>query len=154
MTDGRTWGIVLLHMHVGIFLEEARPGSTPAQAFEDKFDMVDAAEAWGLDGVWLGEIHFNVARSVLSSPLVLAGAIAGRTRRLRIGTAVHLLPLNHPLRIAEDIATVDHISGGRFDFGVGRSGSPRAYDVLGVPYGESQTRFAEALDVIRQAWKG
>src|SRR5207237_7447068 len=91
---------------------------------------------------------------VLSSPLVLAGAIAGRTRRLRIGTAVHLLPLNHPLRIAEDVATVDQVSGGRFDFGVGRSGSPRAYDVLGVPYGESQARFAEALAVIRQAGKG
>jgi alkanesulfonate monooxygenase SsuD/methylene tetrahydromethanopterin reductase-like flavin-dependent oxidoreductase (luciferase family) len=141
-------------MHVGIFLEEARPGSTAAAAFHDKFEMVEAAEAWGLDGVWLGEIHFNVARSVLSSPLVLAGAIAGRTRRLRIGTAVHLLPLNHPLRIAEDVATLDHVSGGRFDFGVGRSGSPRAYDVLGVPYGESQARFAEALDIIRQAWKG
>jgi alkanesulfonate monooxygenase SsuD/methylene tetrahydromethanopterin reductase-like flavin-dependent oxidoreductase (luciferase family) len=141
-------------MHVGIFLEEARPGSTPAAAFDDKFDLVDAAEAWGLDGVWLGEIHFNVARSVLSSPLVMAAAIAGRTRRLRIGTAVHLLPLNHPLRIAEDVATLDHVSGGRFDFGVGRSGSPRAYDVLGVPYGESQARFAEALDIIRHAWKG
>jgi alkanesulfonate monooxygenase SsuD/methylene tetrahydromethanopterin reductase-like flavin-dependent oxidoreductase (luciferase family) len=141
-------------MHVGIFIEEARPGSSPAEAFQDKFDTIDAAEAWGLDGVWLGEIHFNVARSVLSSPLVLAGAIAGRTRRLRIGTAVHLLPLNHPLRIAEDVATLDHVSGGRFDFGVGRSGSPRAYDVLGVPYGESQTRFAEAMDVIRQARKG
>ncbi|PYM24258.1 MAG: hypothetical protein DMD78_09490 [Candidatus Rokuibacteriota bacterium] len=142
------------HMHVGIFLEEARPGSTAVTAFQDKFDTIEAAEAWGLDGVWLGEIHFNVARSVLSSPLVLAGAIAGRTRRLRIGTAVHLLPLNHPLRIAEDVATLDHVSGGRFDFGVGRSGSPRAYDVLGVPYGESQARFAEAMDVIRQAWKG
>ena len=82
-------------------------------------------------------------------------SVAGRFgTRLRIGTAVHLLPLNHPLRIAEDVATLDHVSGGRFDFGVGRSGSPRAYDVLGVPYGESQTRFAEALGVIRQAWKG
>ena len=141
-------------MHVGIFLEEARPGSTPAGAFQDTFELVEAAEAWGLDGVWLGEIHFNVARSVLSSPLVMAAAIAGRTRRLRIGTAVHLLPLNHPLRIAEDVATLDHMSEGRFDFGVGRSGSPRAYDVLGVPYGESQARFAEALAIIREAWKG
>src|SRR3989442_12219487 len=103
-------------MHVGIFLEEARPGSTPAAAFQDKFDMVDAAEAWGLDGVWLGEIHFNVARSVLSSPLVLAGAIAGRTRRLRIGPAGHLLPLNHPLRIARDVATGDQSTGGASEF--------------------------------------
>jgi alkanesulfonate monooxygenase SsuD/methylene tetrahydromethanopterin reductase-like flavin-dependent oxidoreductase (luciferase family) len=141
-------------MHVGIFLEEARPGSTAAAAFHDTLDLVDAAEAWGLHGVWLGEIHFNATRSVLSSPLVMAAAIAGRTRRLRIGTAVHLLPLNHPLRIAEDVATLDHVSGGRFDFGVGRSGSPRAYDVLGVPYEESQARFAEALAIILEAWKG
>jgi alkanesulfonate monooxygenase SsuD/methylene tetrahydromethanopterin reductase-like flavin-dependent oxidoreductase (luciferase family) len=149
-----SWGIVQPTMHVGIFLEEARPDSTPASAFADLLGMVDAAETWGLDGVWLGEIHFNPARSVLSAQLVVAAALAGRTRRLRIGTAVHLLPLNHPLRIAEDVATLDHLSGGRLDFGVGRSGSPRAYDVLGVPYGESQARFAEALAIVREAWKG
>src|SRR5262249_6891131 len=105
-------------MHVGIFIEGARPATTPAEAFPAKFDTIAAAEAWGLDGIWLGEIHLTVARSVLSAPLVLAAAIAGRTRRLRIGTAVHLLPLNHPLRIAEDVAMVDHVSNGRFDFGV------------------------------------
>jgi alkanesulfonate monooxygenase SsuD/methylene tetrahydromethanopterin reductase-like flavin-dependent oxidoreductase (luciferase family) len=58
------------------------------------------------------------------------------------------------LRIAEEVATVDQLSEGRFDFGVGRSGSPRSYDVLGVPYGESQARFLEALAIIREAWKG
>jgi alkanesulfonate monooxygenase SsuD/methylene tetrahydromethanopterin reductase-like flavin-dependent oxidoreductase (luciferase family) len=99
-------------------------------------------------------MHFDPARSVLSAPIVVAGAIAARTRRLRVGTAVQLLPLNNPLRIAEEVATVDHISEGRFDFGIGRSGSPRAYDGYGVPYAESQTRFREALDIIREAWKG
>jgi alkanesulfonate monooxygenase SsuD/methylene tetrahydromethanopterin reductase-like flavin-dependent oxidoreductase (luciferase family) len=67
---------------------------------------------------------------------------------------VQVLPLNHPLRIAEDVATVDHLSEGRFEFGIGRSGAPRAYDVLGIPYGESQARFREALAIIKEAWKG
>jgi alkanesulfonate monooxygenase SsuD/methylene tetrahydromethanopterin reductase-like flavin-dependent oxidoreductase (luciferase family) len=115
---------------------------------------VDAAEALGFDCVWLGEIHFNPARSVLSSPIAMATAIAARTKRIHVGTAVQVLPLNHPLRIAEDVATVDHLSKGRFEFGIGRSGAPRAYDVLGIPYGESQARFREALAIIKEAWKG
>jgi alkanesulfonate monooxygenase SsuD/methylene tetrahydromethanopterin reductase-like flavin-dependent oxidoreductase (luciferase family) len=141
-------------MHFGIFIEERRRGSSEAAPFLEAFELVDAAEAWGLDGVWLGEIHFNSARSVQSAPIALASFIAARTRRVRVGTAVHVLPLSHPLRIAEEVATVDHLSEGRFDFGIGRSGSPRAYDVLGVPYAEGPTRFYEALEIIREAWKG
>jgi alkanesulfonate monooxygenase SsuD/methylene tetrahydromethanopterin reductase-like flavin-dependent oxidoreductase (luciferase family) len=68
--------------------------------------------------------------------------------------AVQVLPLNNPLRIAEEVATIDHISAGRFDFGIGRSGSPRAYDLYGIPYAESQARFREALEIILEAWKG
>jgi alkanesulfonate monooxygenase SsuD/methylene tetrahydromethanopterin reductase-like flavin-dependent oxidoreductase (luciferase family) len=71
-----------------------------------------------------------------------------------VGTAVQVLPLNHPLRIAEEVATVDHISEGRFEFGIGRSGVVRTYDTYGVPYAESQARFREALEIVRQAWTG
>jgi alkanesulfonate monooxygenase SsuD/methylene tetrahydromethanopterin reductase-like flavin-dependent oxidoreductase (luciferase family) len=71
-----------------------------------------------------------------------------------VGTAVQVLPLNHPLRIAEEVATVDHISEGRFEFGIGRSGVVRTYDIYGVPYAESQARFREALEIIREGWKG
>ena len=84
----------------------------------------------------------------------MASSIATRTRRLRIGMAVQVLPLNNPLRIAEEAATVDQISQGRFDFGIGRSGFPRVYDVYGIPYAESQARFLEALEIILEAWKG
>jgi len=91
---------------------------------------------------------------VISASLQVASAIAARTRRLRVGTAVQVLPLNHPLRIAEEVATLDHISGGRFEFGIGRSGVVRTYDVYGIPYAESQARFREALDIIRLAWRG
>jgi alkanesulfonate monooxygenase SsuD/methylene tetrahydromethanopterin reductase-like flavin-dependent oxidoreductase (luciferase family) len=141
-------------MHFGIFLEERRPGDTDLAALRETLELAAAAETWGLDGVWLGEINFNPARSVSSSPIAIASFIAARTRRIRVGLAVQVLPLGHPLRIAQDVATVDQLSEGRFDFGIGRSGSPRAYDILGVPYGESQGRFEEALEVILKAWKG
>ena len=142
-------------MDFGIFMEfETRPGASQALAFQEGFALVDAAEAWGLDIAWLGEMHFSPQRSVLSAPIAIACAIAARTLRLRMGTAVQVLPLNNPLRIAEEAATTDHISGGRFDFGIGRSGFPRVYDTYGIPYEESQGRFREALEVILEAWKG
>ena len=87
-------------MHFGIFIEEARRGTTETEWFQETYDLVDAAEAWGLDGVWLGEIHFNPGRSVLSSPIALASYIAAKTKRLRVGTAITVLPLSNPLRIA------------------------------------------------------
>ena len=75
-------------MHFGIFMEfETRDGRSQKGSFEDGFALVDAAEAWGLDGVWLGEMHFNPARSVLSAPIVVATAIATRTQRLRVGSS-------------------------------------------------------------------
>ena len=93
-------------------------------------------------------------RSVLSSPITLAAAIAGRTRCIRIGFAVYVLPLNHPIRIAEEIATLDHVSGGRVDLGIGRSGFTWFYEGYAVPYSESQGRFDEAVEVLRRAWTG
>ena len=141
-------------MHVGIFIEELRQGVTQAEAFRDIFELAGRCEAWGVECVWLGEIHFTPTRSVISASLQVASAIASRTRRLRVGTAVQVLPLNHPLRIAEEVATVDQISEGRFEFGIGRSGVVRTYDAYGIPYAESQARFREALEIIRLAWRG
>jgi alkanesulfonate monooxygenase SsuD/methylene tetrahydromethanopterin reductase-like flavin-dependent oxidoreductase (luciferase family) len=141
-------------MHFGVFVEELRHGASQAAAFRDVFEAADRAEAWGIDCVWLGEIHFTPTRSIISASLQVASAIAARTRRVRVGTAVQVLPLNHPLRIAEEVATVDHISEGRFEFGIGRSGVVRTYDTYGVPYAESQARFREALEIVRQAWTG
>jgi len=70
-------------MDFGIFVEERRKGTSEADAFREARELADAAEAWGLDGVWLGEIHFNPMRSVQSSPIALASFIAARTRRVR-----------------------------------------------------------------------
>src|SRR5712691_8190330 len=137
----------------GVFHEFSRSAGQPdAEAFAQSFAQVDAAERWGLDVIWLAELHFLPERSVASAPLQIAGAIATRTRRMKIGIAVQVLPLCHPLRLAEEVATLDHISQGRVIFGVGRSGFPRTYEAYGVPYGESRERFAEVLEVLKRSW--
>src|SRR5436853_147810 len=140
-------------MHVGIFVEEMRQGLDQREAFREAFNVAERAEMLGIDCVWLGEIHFTPNRSIISASLQVASSIATRTKRLRVGTAVTVLPLNHPLRIAEEIATLDHISEGRLEFGIGRSGVVRSYDTYGISYGESQARFREALELIKLAFK-
>ena len=140
-------------MEFGIFHEflTTQAGSQQA-AFRQSFAQIAAAEEWGLDVVWLAEIHMNPTRSLLSAPLTVASAIAARTSRIKIGTAVQILPLGHPLRLAEETATIDQISNGRLIFGVGRSAFPRAYNAYGISYEESPQRFAESLEIIKKAW--
>src|SRR5260370_9132350 len=95
----------------GIFHEFSRgAGQTDAEAFAQSFAQVDAAERWGLDVIWLAELHFLPERSVASAPLMIASAIAARTRRVKIGIAVQVLPLCHPLRLAEEVATLHHFT--------------------------------------------
>jgi alkanesulfonate monooxygenase SsuD/methylene tetrahydromethanopterin reductase-like flavin-dependent oxidoreductase (luciferase family) len=140
-------------MEFGMFHQfPALPGRPQKDAFEEAFAQIDAAERWGLDVMWLAELHFDPQRSLLSAPLSIASAVAARTSRIKIGIAVQVLPLCHPLRIAEEGATVDQISGGRLIFGVGRSGLPRTYEDYGVSYAESRDRFGEVLDIVEQAW--
>ncbi len=140
-------------MEFGMFHEfQAMPGESAAQSFAHSFEQVDAAERWGLDAMWLAELHFAPERSVLSSPLILAAAIAARTQRMKIGTAVQVLPLCHPLRLAEEVATIDQLSQGRLIFGVGRSGFAHTYKTYGVDYGESRERFTETLEIVKRAF--
>ncbi len=127
-------------------------GQSDSDALAMGIDQVIQAEAWGLDSVWLAEIHQQSARSVLTAPLTVLAALATRTTRLMLGTGVQVLPLAHPLRLAEETATVDQISGGRLLLGVGRSGNPRAYAAYGVPYSESRERFYETLEILKRAW--
>ena len=139
-------------MDFGLFIEfPCREGMTEGEAFAECFALVDEAEALGVDSVWLAEYHFSPF-SVLSSPITIASAIAARTQRIRIGLAVVLLPLGHPIRIAEDIATLDHISQGRVEFGIGRGTFPDTHDGFNSPFAESRERFDEYLEVILKAW--
>jgi alkanesulfonate monooxygenase SsuD/methylene tetrahydromethanopterin reductase-like flavin-dependent oxidoreductase (luciferase family) len=140
-------------MEFGMFHEFQRlPGASEPSAFADSFAQIDAAEKLGLDAMWLAELHFAPERSVLASPLVLASYSAARTTRMKIGTAVQVLPLCHPLRLAEEVATVDQLSNGRLIFGVGRSGFAHTYKTYAVDYGESRERFAETLEIVKRAF--
>jgi len=140
-------------MEFGLFTEfPSPPGVSEAAAFDESLGQMKAAEEMGFDAVWLAEIHFQKDRSVLASPLVIASALAACTRRVKIGIAVQVLPLSHPLHLAEDVATVDQLSRGRLDFGVGRSGLPAHYHGFNIPYAESRARFLETLDVLVKAW--
>ena len=140
-------------MNFGMFTDfHVRGGNTQAEAFDESFDQVMAAERLGFDTVWLAEHHFSPERAVLASPMIVASAICAKTERIRIGLAVQVLPLTNPLRVAEEAATVDHISKGRFEFGIGRSGLTRYYQGYNVQYEESRPRFLEALAIITKAW--
>src|SRR5215203_3822790 len=140
-------------MEFGMFHEFQRlPGVSEAEAFAQSLEQVDAAEEWGLDAMWLAELHFAPERSVLSSPMMIAATIAQRTERMKIGTAVQVLPLCHPLRLAEEVASVDQLSEGRLIFGVGRSGFAHTYKTYGVDYGESRERFSETLEIVKRAF--
>src|SRR5438874_10486186 len=140
-------------MEFGSFMEFPPVGEAgESAAFDQALAEVEAAERYGLDAVWLAELHGAPERSVLSSPMMLASAIAARTSRVKIGIAVQVLPLSHPLRLAEEAATVDQISHGRLIYGIGRSGVVRTYENYGISYGESRERFAETLEILKLAW--
>jgi alkanesulfonate monooxygenase SsuD/methylene tetrahydromethanopterin reductase-like flavin-dependent oxidoreductase (luciferase family) len=140
-------------MEFGSFMEFP-PVAAAGQsaAFDQALAEIQAAEEYGLDAVWLAELHGAPERSVLSAPMMLASAIGACTSRVKIGIAVQVLPLSHPLRLAEEAATVDQISHGRLIYGIGRSGVVRTYENYGISYGESRERFAETLEILKLAW--
>jgi alkanesulfonate monooxygenase SsuD/methylene tetrahydromethanopterin reductase-like flavin-dependent oxidoreductase (luciferase family) len=102
--------------------------------------------------VWLAEAHFNPAFSLMPTPLIVAAALSGRTKRIRLGIGVSQLPLHHPVRVAEEAATVDIVSGGRLEFGIGRGTWHHNFQTFGIPWEERTSRFEEAIDIIERAW--
>lgn len=109
------------------------------------------ADELGFDTVWLAEHHFS-HYGICPSLAVLAAAVARETQRVRIGTAVVIAPFAHPIRIAEEWAMVDILSGGRLEFGLGRGYQPKEFAGLGVSMERTRERFDESLELIRQAW--
>lgn len=125
----------------------------PLPRFYDKLiARAVLAEELGYESFWITEHHFHWFGGAHANPLVALSAIAARTSRLRLGTAVTLLPYRNPLLVAEEIACLDNLSHGRVDFGVGRGFFKIEYDGLGIPMSESRPRFTESLEVIRRAW--
>ena len=114
-------------------------------------DRIDVMDQTGYDAVWLAEHHFS-GYSVCPSVHLMAMHVASRTERLRIGTAVTLAAFYHPLRIAEEVALLDVLSGGRINWGAGRGFDPVEFSVFGVAPDESTARFREAVEIVLAAW--
>lgn len=140
-------------MKFGLFYQMpcADTQSEPVR-YQETIEQIIHADTLGFDCAWLAELHFFKPFSIMPSPLIVAAAAAQRTKRIRLGIAVNLLPLYHPLRSAEDGATVDILSNGRLEFGVGRGAIPLHFAGFDVAREESRERFEESLEVIQKAW--
>ena len=120
--------------------------------YKRALERIETMDRSGYAAVWLAEHHFQ-AFSVCPSIHMMATLAAARTRRLRIGTAVSLAAFYHPLRLAEEVALLDVLSGGRVNWGAGRGFHRQEFEVFGVPPEESAARFREAVDIVLAAWR-
>jgi len=130
----------------------ALAGAARPEEWPRVLDWAERAEALGLHSLWLPEGHFR--RGALASPLIVLSAVAARTRRLRLATTSLLLPVHHPLRVAQEVAVLDLLSGGRVILGVGRGFAEPLFRAFGLEVREKRDRFDEALDAILRAWAG
>ncbi len=139
-------------MQFGLFFEWPNPQTSDwKRLFEESIEQIQLAEELGFDFILIAEHHFS-NYGMSPAPLLQALAIAERTKRIRIGTAVLVLPMWQPLRLAEEIAVVDNLTGGRFFCGIGRGYQPHEFARLGVTSEESRGRFNETFDVLLKAW--
>src|SRR5437762_8646627 len=130
----------LTHLHVG---EDA------ADSYRIALDLFQAAEQLGYDSGWVAQHHFLNGGARLPSTLTFLAAAAERTRRLHLGTAIVILPLEDPLRVAEDAAVVDTLSGGRLQLGLGTGDDPLTFAALGRDLAARRERYAEGVRIIQ-----
>jgi alkanesulfonate monooxygenase SsuD/methylene tetrahydromethanopterin reductase-like flavin-dependent oxidoreductase (luciferase family) len=114
--------------------------------------IFERADVLGYDAVWFNEFHFNREGLRYPSTLLLGAEILARTERLRCGTSVLVLPLQHPLLLAEQVAQLDYQSGGRLDVGIGRGNVPQTFAALGISPDDTRQHFEAALMIMRRAW--
>ena len=130
----------------------AHPSTPHQQRFRDTIEQAVVGEALGFESVWPVEQHFDADVSLLSSPLLLLAAIAERTQQLRLGTAILLAPLHHPLRLASDVATLDVLSGGRVECGLGRGMDPAHFARFGLVRQDGHAELDTTIAALRRAW--
>lgn len=141
-------------MDIGTFLLMQSPSNRPSEEIYARgIEQALAAESLGFRNVWLGEHHFSTY-GYLSRPLQLASYIAAKTTRLRVGTAVIVVPLHHPLLVAEEIAMLDVLSNGRADVGLGRGYQRYEFERFGLELDSDGRRWDESLDVLLKAFDG
>jgi alkanesulfonate monooxygenase SsuD/methylene tetrahydromethanopterin reductase-like flavin-dependent oxidoreductase (luciferase family) len=144
-------------VHFGYFsLSDNHYAGSPRTANQCIMDIVAEAvhaDTLGFHSAWIGEHHFN-SLGVMSCPDIALAYIAAETKRIRLAPAVTVLPLHHPIRVAEQWASLDLLSGGRVDFATGRGYDRGEYLPLGAPFDDNAAAFAEGLDVLRRLWSG
>ncbi len=138
------------------YLPTYRAGFAPSLAdfYEEMSESVRVAERLGWARVLSTEHHFHYYGGAVPNPAVILAAWARETERIRLAAGVSLVPLRHPLQVAEDYALVDHLSRGRFDMGVSRGFVPHEFEAFGVAQAETAERVAEGLEIIKRFWRG
>jgi natural product biosynthesis luciferase-like monooxygenase protein len=127
---------------------------TETEFYRRMLEQAALLDTLGFYQFWITEHHFHEYGGTVPDPATFLAAVACHTRSIRLGAAISVLPLHHPLKIAESYAMVDVISNGRLDFGIGRGNSELEQTQFGLDYAESPVRFKESAEIIRQAWSG
>ncbi len=141
-------------MDFGLFFLMQRDDRWSEQeVYDSALEQMLAAEPMGYQSVWLAEHHFN-DYGLCPAPPVLAAYVAARTRTLRFGMGVSLLPLHHPVDLAEQLAVLDVVSGGRLDVGIGRGGTLQDYQTFQSDRADARARVEEGITLMQQAWRG
>jgi len=146
---------VTISLGFGLITCQRYPGDprSDTEIYAQALELAEQAEQLGLDSVWVSEHHF-VDDGYLPSLLPMCAALAARTRRVQIGTALALAPLHDPIRLAEDAAVTDLISGGRLTLGIGLGWREEEFDGLGVPLADRVPRLVSSMATLRGAWRG
>ncbi|HLI28395.1 MAG TPA: LLM class flavin-dependent oxidoreductase [Chloroflexota bacterium] len=141
-------------MRFGLFFAgELLPELSLAAQYDALLEDLAAADAAGLDEAWLTELHYQPP-TLLPAPTVVLAAAARATHRIRLGNLINVLPLHHPVRLAEEAAVLDHLSGGRLNFGLGRGARPEQFAAEGLAEAELTARTREAAALLVAAWRG
>ena len=147
-------------MKFGLFfeLEVGDAGYTERDIWHNGLTQIEHAERWGFDSAYAVEHHFNPGYSHSSCPEIFFAAASQRTKTMRMGTGVQLLPIEHPVRTAERIAAIDILTDGRYDFGVGRGAYALEFTTFDKPHAQGETKdlnrelFFECIDIIKKCW--
>jgi len=139
-------------MQFGLFMYFQDRGGSTTRTYDEYLAEIELAEELGYDEVWLAEHHFS-QYSILPSPNLILANLAARTERIRLGNMVSVLPFYDPLRLAEEVAMLDHLTHGRLNFGIGSGVRPDEFERYRIPMSEAKARFHESLDVILTAFR-
>src|ERR1700742_1222175 len=144
----------LAHLKRLGFFTRLLDDAAPAERYRLAAEQIRHAEKFGLDSAWIAQHHFHEREGGLPSPFAFLGFVAAQTSRIRLGTGIVTLPLEHPVRVAEDAAVLDLMANGRFELGVGTGGNPSAFAAFGLDSAQRNDIFARNLDIVRTALMG